>query len=415
MSFRQAVAVCCLLLIADAVCAAPCTKIKAHPKVWITNQVDALITTARGAFDDEKGIPAYNRVLDGIAKKIDQCKLNEDNAFATSYPKFIEYIAALSLMRRPNHELGFTVPDKQYFAETRQYVEIPDFLLDQEFLRNVSRNETLDRAKAFLRRLNIERKPAEQLVFLSYKSQHLGTPDNDDSFIRLLILVPGNPAAGVPEKWVQFGVTDPGARRRVRNVSVVATTPGPDRTSNVYFKDFFRTYRRDGSITLKGRWELGFGDDNCVQCHKSGVLPIFPETDSVKADEQPALIAVNQRFLTYGPPRFDRYRDETKFGPGLSSANAQDRKHRFGSDFKGRVADAMVCNSCHTNDRLGMLNWPMDQVLLSSFITGGRMPFGSSLRVSERNELYDKLIEEYFSTSARNPGILKSWLLGKQP
>ena len=140
----------------------------------------------------------------------------------------------------------------------------------------MSRSETLAEAKAYLRTLNDKREPSEQLTFFSYLSQHLGTPDNDDSFQRLLILVPGNPAIGVPEKWVQFGITDAGQRTRIRNLSVVATTPGPAGTSSVYFKDYFRTYSKDGTISVRGRWELGYGDDNCVKCHKSGVLPIFP-------------------------------------------------------------------------------------------------------------------------------------------
>jgi len=50
----------------------------------------------------------------------------------------------------PDHELGFEASDKQYFQQTRQYVEIPDFLLNRRFLSSVSRWETLDRAKAFL-------------------------------------------------------------------------------------------------------------------------------------------------------------------------------------------------------------------------------------------------------------------------
>jgi hypothetical protein len=62
----------------------------------------------------------------------------------------------------------------------------------------------------------------------------------------------------------------------VRNLSVVSATARSYGTSSVYFKDYFRTYRRDGSIGIKERWELGYGDDNCVQCHKSGILPIFP-------------------------------------------------------------------------------------------------------------------------------------------
>src|SRR6185369_12140805 len=102
---------------------------------------------------------------------------------------------------------------------------------------------------------------------------------------RLLIVVPGNVDKGVPEKWVQFGVSDPRARTRIRNVSVVSVVPGSDAEFNTYFKDYYRTYHPNGSISIKGRWELGHGDDSCVRCHKSGVLPIFPEEGSVTPAE----------------------------------------------------------------------------------------------------------------------------------
>jgi hypothetical protein len=172
--------------------------------------------------------------------------------------------------------------------------------LTPAFLRAVSRSETLPEAKTMLRRLNARRPPEQQLMFFSYESRHLGTPDNPDSFRRLLIVVPGNATTMVPEKWVQFGITDPGYRARVRNVSVVAVVPALDGTTNAYFKDYFRTFGGNGAITIKGRWELGGGDDNCTQCHKSGILPIFPEAGSVSRDEQASVEKVNQRFLDYG-------------------------------------------------------------------------------------------------------------------
>lgn len=413
MCFRLAITICFILLVGTTVQALPCAQVNTGPDAWVTGRVDALILAARHAFDDEKAVPAYERVVNDIATTIRMCKLDHDVVFVSRYPQFVEYIATLSLGNRPDHELGFELPDRQYFAETSQYVQVPDFLLDQGFLHSVSRYETLSRAKAFLRELNLTRKPADQLVFFSYESRHLGTPDNDDSFRRLLIVVPGNVEQGVPDKWVQFGVSDPRARVRVRNVSVVSAVPGPEGTSSVYFKDFFRTYRRDGLITLKGRWELGFGDDKCVQCHKSGILPIFPENASVNAEERAALVAVNERFLTYGSPRFGKYLDERKYGPGLSSASDEDRKQRFGAGFAKTVAgSAMTCSGCHQYNRLGALNWPMDQTLISSFIKGGQMPYGHKLQPAERTEIYDKLIQEYFAISAANPGILKSWILG---
>ena len=415
MKFRLSLILFCLLLVETTAAAAPCAVVKSQPDAWVVTSVDALVLAARAAYENDKAQPAYDRVIKGIAGTLRQCKLSEDEGFVSRHREFVEFIEAVSIAQLPDHELGFIVPDKQYFEETRQYVQIPEFLLTQSFLRSVSRDETLPRAKSFLQQLNSQREAGDKLIFFSYRSQHLGTPDNDDSFERLLIVVPGNAEKGVPEKWVQFGITDRGARVHIRNLSVVSTMPGPDGTSSVYFKDFFRTYGRNGSISIKGRWELGEGDDNCVKCHKSGILPIFPEAGSVSPSEQQALDEVNQRFLTYGAPRFQKYIDETKFGPGLSSASSESRAQRFGAGFGETVVGrAMTCAACHQPQRLGALNWPMDSVLISSFVKGGKMPLGHHLKTSERNELYTKLIREYFAIDANNPGISKAWLLGKK-
>lgn len=415
MKFKAILLFLCILLVGSIAQASPlCARLKSQPEAWVAARVDALVRAAHASYEGDEVTEVYKQVLNSISTTLHQCKLLDDGNFVSRYREFIEYVEALSLNQQPDHELGFIVPDKQYFDETRQYVEIPEFLLDPDFLRAASRYETLERAKSYLRSLNSKRDPKDQLVFFSYMSRHLGTPDNDDSYRRLLIVVPGDAATGIPEKWVQFGITDPGERVRVRNVSVVSALVNKDGTNNTYFKDFFRTYRRNGSISIKGRWELGEGDDNCVSCHKSGILPIFPEEGSVSADEQQAVQLVNQRFLTYGTPRFDKYLDTSKFGPGLAMASAHDRAQRFGEKFEGTVvAHAMNCASCHKSDWLGSFNWPMDKTILSSFIEGGQMPRGYTLRDFERTALYEKLIQEYFATDNTQPGILKSWLLGK--
>jgi hypothetical protein len=404
-----------LLLGVNGVQAAPCARVKAQPETWVTARVNAIVQAARNAFETDKALPVYEKMLDGIAGTIRECKLSDDQNFVSRYRNFLEFIEAAGLERRSDHELGFLVPDKQYFAETRQFVSIPEFLLEPTFLRNVSRYETLGRAKSYLRALNSSRSAAEQLIFFSYKSRHLGTPDNDASYRRLLVVVPGNKEQGLPDKWVQFGVTDPGLRARVRNVSVVSAVAAENGTFNAYFKDFYRTYRQDGSIAIEGRWELGEGDDNCTMCHKSGILPIFPVKGTVSAAEQQALLTVNERFRGYGSPRFGGYLDTSKLGPGLSSAGPEDRRRRFGPDFeKTPAARAMVCSSCHNSERLGALNWPMDKILIKSYVTGGQMPFGQSLRYRDRQQIYASLIEEYFATDKHNPGVFKSWLL-RQP
>jgi hypothetical protein len=407
----------CVLLIAGEAAAktSQCSTIKSDSDEWVTRKVNALVRTARAAYESDDALPAYHRVLDGINRRLQRCKLSEDAGFINQHREFVDYVATISLDRKPDHELGFNVPDKQYFDETSSFVEIPDYLLQPAFLKLVSRWETLARAKAFLRQLNSTRSPSDQLVFFSYTSRHLGTPDNDNSFRRLLIVVPGDALLGIPDKWVQFGISDPGQRVLTRNLSVVSALTNANGTFDVYFKDYFRTYGRKGSITVKGRWELGHGDDNCAQCHKSGVLPVFPAAGSVSPVELEAIEIVNARFRSYGSPRFGNYLDQTKLGPGLSTAGWEDRNHRFGKDFAAtNVSRAMTCQSCHNSERLGSLNWPMDVMILSSFVEGGQMPFGMTLKDDERRQLYDRLIEEYFSTDNANPGILKAWLLGQR-
>lgn len=418
MRFPLTVIACCLLLLAQTAFAktpSRCSLIKSRPDNWVTARVNSLVTTARAAYESDDALPPYHRVLDGINRTLRTCELSEDPAFVNGHREFVDYVATISLDRKPDHELGFNVPDKQYFEETRSLVEIPAFLLQPAFLKLVSRWETLDRAKVFLRQLNATRSPSDQLVFFSYISRHLGTPDNDNSFRRLLIVVPGNVALGIPDKWVQFGISDPGQRILTRNLSVVAAMKNVNGTFDAYFKDYFRIYGRKGSITVKGRWELGEGDDNCAQCHKSGVLPIFPAEGSVSSDELEAVEIVNARFRSYGSPRFGNYLDQRKLGPGLSMARWEDRNHRFGKDFaNSSVARAMNCQSCHNPERLGSFNWPMDVMILNSFIEGGQMPFGVTLKNVERRQLYESLIEEYFAIDAAHPGILKSWLLGQR-
>lgn len=413
-SISIAVGIVVLLLATNAAAVSQCSRVQAQPDSWIAAQIDVLVKTASAAYHSDHALSAYERTLDRINSTILECGLSSDPQLSTRYRTFFDYVAAASLDRQPDHELGFLVRDEQYFAETRQFVEIPQFLLNPTFLHDVSRFETLERAKAYLRELNSKRDRNDQLIFFSYKSRHLGTPDNDASYGRLLIVVPGSLERNQPDRWVQFGVPDPRARARVRNVSVVTAVAAADGTFNAYFKDYYRTYRRDGSINIKGRWELGEGDDNCTMCHKSGILPIFPVSGSVSAAEQQFVELVNERFRAYGSPRFGGYLDARKLGPGLGFAGLEDRRRRFGPVFESTAAaGAMVCSSCHRAERLGALNWPMDEILIRSYVTGGQMPFGHQLKSEDRRDLYAKLIQEYFAIDNDNPGILKSWLLGK--
>jgi hypothetical protein len=384
----------------------PCPRTIPQGDAWLNRSIDSIVRSAYAAYLNELAEDRHQRVVDGVANTIQRCKIGDNTELSKRFPEFFKYVKLLSLAGREDHELGFEVSDKQYFAETSQFTTIPDYLVTPAFLRAVSSWETLATAKSLLREMNQARGPSDRLLFFSYASRHLGTPDNPDSFRRLLIVVPGDSTRGVPEKWVQFGIADPRRPRTVRNVSVVSVMRSADEASKVYFKDYFRAYRRNGSITIKGRWEMGEGDDPCVSCHKSGVLPVFPVAGSVSTDEKPTLDAVNERFRGYGVARFGRYVDLSKFGPGLGSPTPSSAAAT--AEFKTRA-----CTACHNTNGLGAFNWPMDSTLIKSFVTGGRMPLNANLPSAARTQLYKKLVTQYFSIDETRPGILKAWLLGR--
>lgn len=394
-----------LVCLASRVSSSPCPQSTKQQDWWAAQQVNGLVRAARASFDDESADARYERVVTSIDRGLRRCRLESNPDFVIRYPEFIQYLKLLTLALDEKHELGFEVTDETYFAETSPFTSIPRFLLTDDFLKTVSASETLPQAKALLRAMNATRAPNDRLLFFSYDSRHLGTPDNPNSFRRLLIVVPGNVAEHAPEKWVQFGIADPRRPASVRNISVVAVMPGDNETSQVYFKDYYRTYRKDGSIAVKGRWELGEGEDYCVSCHKSGVLPIFPAKGSVSREETAIADAVNEKFLSYGPARFGRYLDTTKFGPTFGSAPA-------GSKNPGR-SNTAHCSSCHHANEMGPLNWPMNSTIISSFVKGGMMPQGAKLGRAARTQLYQRLVNDYFSVDTARPGILKAWLLGK--
>ena len=134
--------------------AAPCSRTSAQRDAWVAARINSLVRAAHAAYQNDKAQRAYERVLDETAGTMKQCRLVEDRDFVNRYPEFVEYLKVLSLSRQNDHQLGFGVPDRLYFAETRAYVTIPDFLLAPRFLRAVGRFETLKQAKALLRQLN---------------------------------------------------------------------------------------------------------------------------------------------------------------------------------------------------------------------------------------------------------------------
>src|SRR5690242_3619434 len=133
--------------------AAPCPRTPQQSTAWINRAVEDLVRSAYAAYRSESAQTRHQRVVDGLADTIQRCRLAADAELSPRYSEFFEYVKLLSIGGKDDHELGFEIPDKDYFAETSQYTTIPDFLLTPAFLRLVSRFENLPQAKSFLREL----------------------------------------------------------------------------------------------------------------------------------------------------------------------------------------------------------------------------------------------------------------------
>src|SRR5947207_384615 len=111
MIFRLSAIAFSLLLLGGVASAAPCALVKSKPDAWVEAEVNALALAARAAYEKDEALENYKRVVGRIDGTIRQCRLSENESFAGRYREFLGYVEALALVDRPDHELGFTVPD----------------------------------------------------------------------------------------------------------------------------------------------------------------------------------------------------------------------------------------------------------------------------------------------------------------
>src|SRR5262245_6126048 len=100
MRFKTVLCSSLLLLTVRVGMAAPCSYITSHPDTWVNHKIDSLVRSARGAFDEESGELAFERLVRAIAVTLDRCKLVDDVAFVGRHNVFIDYIRMSALTTR---------------------------------------------------------------------------------------------------------------------------------------------------------------------------------------------------------------------------------------------------------------------------------------------------------------------------
>lgn len=351
-----------------------------------------------------------------MSETIRKYKLNLNPLFKERFANFFKFVEVNKLRRLPGHSLGFTMPDQEYFEKTSELTDLPAALRTTEFLNLASREETLQQAKAYLDRLNDTLPTEKKLLYFSFRSRFLGTPDRRDVTGRLLVHVPAENLGNntLAERWIQFGISPKGdTRERVKNVSVIAVVKKDEKIYTPYFKDHFRIYNKNGSIDLRSRYEeSNFFVEACYMCHKMGVAPFFPEQGSVPQEELARVEEANKRIRKYGTADYGDLLDLKSFGPGMGQAmKIEKEKLAEISTHAEKIAKAMNCAGCHSAKALGELRFPIHETMAGKWVKDGKMPPGQNLDDQELKKLHDLLVEEFFRTAKDRPGTLKSWML----
>src|SRR3978361_841292 len=72
----------------------PCARVRSQPQAWVASRVRALVVAAHAAYEDDEALPAYEKVLGGIADTIRRCELGRDEGVVSRYQRLLEYAAA---------------------------------------------------------------------------------------------------------------------------------------------------------------------------------------------------------------------------------------------------------------------------------------------------------------------------------
>ncbi len=365
---------------------------------------------------------------------------------------FLAFVRSQALMEtvdsvgRQTHRLGFSLSDKEYARLAEPFVRLPDLIVNQSFLRDMS-----DPAgyRSAVRQIEAQAGSEERTVrwrVLLFRGRFIKSVDRT-TYGRMLVVIPGRTGVdgALYDQWIQFALATPDQPQGVdeRSVSVVSVVRREHKARpEVYFMDYLRTTDPlTGDIRLVPTAVL---DDNpsknCYDCHKTGVLPIRPDLMfdfdirgrlTKASDTSPTLRVLDELAAAYGRPDIVGM-DEPAYGPSVGSSDVlPDRSFvksvsaplNLSDESLDRIRQAMACCRCH--DSIGPLNFPAGvrrsrdettfkygRSLTQTYVEEGWMPPGNQLSRIERVELWQCLSRQYLDLK-RGTGTFVDWLQGR--
>ncbi len=382
---------------------------------------------------------------------IDRCDPSEEIR-KELLANLVNFSTSLGQQFKPEHTRGFSIPDKAYIEYAGDAIAFPELLQSQPFLKAVSDpahyKDALDMIEA--RNAAVKDKPGEQQwTTLLYEAPFLPSPDCK-TYGQFAVYIPGEIS-----KYIQFGILTPeqiGADQDKLNgvsiVSVKATGKPPPNISEVFIVDYWREYH-DDQVILEPKIIATGESTNCYACHKTSVMPFYPdrgftfeadgsliEAPQARTDELRDFLNNQQAYA--GPPYFGGLLEPAHFGPAIGPADRY-RSQEFMASCTAewpdvddeKIAQMMDCASCHNENLIGAMNFPQavpsdrdvhgtdglgekpwqTLTFVETFIQLDYMPPGlpEKLSADEKSALSNCLLKEYYDHQ-KQTGLFYDWL-----
>jgi hypothetical protein len=356
----------------------------------------------------------------------------------------------------PNHQMGFSITDTDYYTFASPYLQFPDLLKSSTFLNAIATPAGYSKAVQMITDRNAAAPNEKPWQVVLFKARFITTvdPGPTATYGRLLVVVPDipTPYGGTMDKWILFGLITPDMDQTLSNQNVSQFTVYTDKSlqQTTYMMDFDRKPNAAGGVDITPIVARGPGkypSKNCYDCHKLSILPIHPDTE-YKFDSAGKLIpktatdplvapGLNEIIAdVYTAPNFPKM-DVDAYGPpaGPQGRTRSDDFIKYCSKNSALTAQSLIkikaamnCSTCHSNDGNGSLNYlqatmskrdflPVlrDNVsMIDTFVGQGWMPphTGLSLSSDERAAVSACVTREYFDPST-NTGVLVDYLEAK--
>lgn len=334
-----------------------------------------------------------------------------------------ERLRMFSLQKYRTHvkglSLGLSMSDADYMERMAALGigSLPEQYLSEDFLRRL---DEIGNGSYAAIASEVERIGPSGTIAFPYTSKHLPSVDDAQVSGRLFVYIPGERY----DIYSQFGI-GLGKDGQFPNSISVITVLKRDQSGKelypheVYYNDIWRT--RGDRVTIGNRITVNRRMENCFDCHKSPLIPVYPDRETFDYNQFGARLArVNE--IMSGVKAAYVGLDAENFGPGIGVASLEGLACAERVQDKTKIEGYLDCNDCHNGKVRGVLNFPSaldlqlpnSTNLVSLFVReyGIMPPTHEDLSPDERDVIYQCLIEDFYG-DFKDPhkGRFNKWLL----